>query len=344
LNQIGRLDTRTITNQAILSMLIMPREGSGSNQLLKSPQTPTDEAETVKWSTVAESFKSHALFQTAEPECSARWSTVSTNLRGRQPGSPGPGSEAIARTRMQQTHSDDYDLISTGDLNAMNKLITRATITELSGRVSPSSSLGWLSESDLANNTTIGLSKFSEGLDDRQNSLSRLSLLQSHAEETDVRPASHAGPRESARPSIVKPENEGNELPSTSSTAGSSQSSSQTEVSHVPWRSSPQSVSQALKKSLRTSSEEDITSLPHFTELRTSPHLRPATQTEDTTEIPYSWDIHYHTALSDQTLPQTTQPRKLQRNFTRNAQPSKNLRNSTKKREDEFLREKKSGP
>lgn len=94
-----------------------------------------------------------------------------------------------------------------------------------------------------------------------------------------------------------------------------------------------------------TSEERDITTLTHSGALRTSPHLRPVTQTGGTTEIPYNWDMDNNAASpSHQSLP-PAKPRngKLQRNPSRNKRAADERpltkRPSTKKRKDEHLRE-----
>ncbi|KAE9963185.1 hypothetical protein BLS_009553 [Venturia inaequalis] len=93
------------------------------------------------------------------------------------------------------------------------------------------------------------------------------------------------------------------------------------------------------------SEEQDITALPHSRALRTSPHLRPVTQTGDTTEIPYNWDMNNNAASPPrQSLP-PAKPRhgKLQRNPSRNKRAADERpltkRPSTKKRKDDHLRE-----
>jgi len=86
-------------------------------------------------------------------------------------------------------------------------------------------------------------------------------------------------------------------------------------------------------------SAEDITALPFSKELRTSPHLRPATQ--DTADIPYNWDINA-ASRSHQSLPKH-QSGKLQRNPSRNKRAADDRqlakRKPSKKRKDDHLRE-----
>jgi len=85
-------------------------------------------------------------------------------------------------------------------------------------------------------------------------------------------------------------------------------------------------------------SVEDITALPFSKELRTSPHLRPATQ--DTADIPYDWNLQ---TASHHSLPVTRERGKLQRNPSRNKRaaydPPLAKRKPSKKRKDEHLRE-----
>ncbi|TID25952.1 hypothetical protein E2P81_ATG03730 [Venturia nashicola] len=93
------------------------------------------------------------------------------------------------------------------------------------------------------------------------------------------------------------------------------------------------------------SEEQDITALPHSRALRTSPHLRPVTQSGDTTEIPYNWDMNNSAASPSHQSPPPAKPRhgKLQRNPSRNKRAADERpltkRPSTKKRKDEHLRE-----
>jgi hypothetical protein len=89
------------------------------------------------------------------------------------------------------------------------------------------------------------------------------------------------------------------------------------------------------------SAEEDITALPFSKELRTSPHLRPATQ--DTADIPYNWNLQMG---SHHSLPAATRESsrgKLQRDPSRNKRAAYDSpiarRKPSKKRKDEHLRE-----
>jgi hypothetical protein len=88
------------------------------------------------------------------------------------------------------------------------------------------------------------------------------------------------------------------------------------------------------------SNEEDITALPFSKELRTSPHLRPATR--DTADIPYNWNLQ---TGSLQSLPTATKDSrgKLQRDPSRNKRAAYDSpiarRKPSKKRKDEHLRE-----
>jgi hypothetical protein len=88
----------------------------------------------------------------------------------------------------------------------------------------------------------------------------------------------------------------------------------------------------------RRDSAEDITALPFSKELRTSPHLRPATQ--DTADIPYNWSLQ---TASHHSLPVTRERGKLQRNPSRNKRAAYDSplakRKPSKKRKDEHLRE-----
>jgi hypothetical protein len=84
--------------------------------------------------------------------------------------------------------------------------------------------------------------------------------------------------------------------------------------------------------------EEDITALPFSKELRTSPHLRPATQ--DTADIPYNWNLQLG---SHHSLPAGKERTKLQRDPSRNKRAAYDSpltrRIPSKKRKDEHLRE-----
>ncbi|KAF2423576.1 hypothetical protein EJ08DRAFT_571405, partial [Tothia fuscella] len=86
-------------------------------------------------------------------------------------------------------------------------------------------------------------------------------------------------------------------------------------------------------------SVEDITALPFSRELRTSPHLRPATQ--ETADIPYDWNLQSRSHHSLPTVRERTG--KLQRNPSRNKRAAYDSplakRKPSKKRKDEHIRE-----